>query len=173
MLHDYNKTQPQSCFPTSRQSTLFSRLYGLYITRVAPKTLHNTLLGNVTALSTAVAFPYLSANLQVFCLFIFFGKFASDWASAIANTIWNSEQLELGASFPPPSSSLHLTIIGSSGSIRREGGVNMNTSFKRLRKEMQVKEVDEMIVLGANKENIRDWRAVIKGLSSTHFNTTE
>ena len=121
-----------------------------------------------------MVFPYLSANFQVFCLFIFFGKFASDWASAIANTIWNSEQLELGASFPPHLLLLlHLTIIGSSGSIRREGGVNMNTSFKRLRKEMQVKEVDEMIVLGANKENIRDWRAVIKGLSSTHFNTTE
>ena len=40
----------------------------------------------------------------------------------------------------------------------------MNTSSKRLRKELQVKETDDMIVLGANKENIRDWRAVIKGL---------
>tara|TARA_A100001015_G_scaffold185598_1_gene206540 strand:+ start:5244 stop:5606 length:363 start_codon:yes stop_codon:yes gene_type:complete len=120
-----------------------------------------------------VAFPYLSANLQVFCLLIFFGKFASDWAvpSPTQYGTLNNWNLELPS--PPPSSSLHLTIIGSSGSIRREGGVNMNTSFKRLRKEMQVKEVDEMIVLGANKENIRDWRAVIKGLSSTHFNTTE
>ena len=40
----------------------------------------------------------------------------------------------------------------------------MNTSSKRLRKELQVKETDDMIVLGANKENIRDWRAVIKGV---------
>ena len=31
---------------------------------------------NITAPSTAVAFPYLTAYLQVFCLFIFFGQFA-------------------------------------------------------------------------------------------------
>ena len=43
LLHYYNNTRPQLCFPTSRQPTLFSRLYGLYITRVTPKTLHNTL----------------------------------------------------------------------------------------------------------------------------------
>ena len=32
-----------------------------------------------TAPSTAVAFPYLTAYLQVFCLFIFFGQFAPGW----------------------------------------------------------------------------------------------
>ena len=43
LLHYYNNTRPQSCFPISRQPTLFSRLYGLHITRVALKTLHSAL----------------------------------------------------------------------------------------------------------------------------------
>ena len=43
LLHYYDNTRPQSCFPISRQPTLFSRLNGLHITRVALKTLHNAL----------------------------------------------------------------------------------------------------------------------------------
>ena len=117
---------------------------------------------------------FIGKSSSFLSFYIFWQIRISDWAVPSPIQYNTTEQLELGASFPPHLLLLlHLTIIGASGSIRREGGVNMNTSFKRLRKEMQVKEVDEMIALGANKENIRDWRAVIKGLSSTHFNTTE
>ena len=56
-------------------NTLFKTVWTTYYQGCTENASQHSVVGNITAPSTAVAFPYL-AYLQVFCLFIFFGKFA-------------------------------------------------------------------------------------------------
>ena len=55
-------------------NTLFKTVWTIYYHGCTENASQHPVLGNITAPSTAVAFPYLTAYLQVFCLFIFFGK---------------------------------------------------------------------------------------------------
>ena len=72
LLHYYDNTRPQSCFPISRQPTLFSRLYGLHITRVALKTLHNTLSQATSLALHRCGFSLFNRISSSFLSFYFF-----------------------------------------------------------------------------------------------------
>ena len=68
LLHYYDNTRLQSCFPISRQPTLFSRLYGLHITRVALKTLHNTLSQATSLLPPLRGFSIFNCIYHIYLL---------------------------------------------------------------------------------------------------------
>ena len=68
LLRQYAPPVVFSNFKTS--NTLFKTVWTTYYQGCTENASQHSVVGNITAPSTAVAFPYLTAYLQVFCLFI-------------------------------------------------------------------------------------------------------